>query len=101
MKEKLDKGLIFALKMKWVIMQLIVVNNNLRFGPILAASCTRLTEQQHKKTTSFFQLRFKYICCDVKLLIFCLPVIVLFDNKFDTDRFTAAVRRVFFRHPPE
>lgn len=26
-KEKLDKGLNFALKKKWVIMQLIVVNN--------------------------------------------------------------------------
>lgn len=72
-----------------------VVNNNLRLGPILAASCTRLS-QQHKITKSFFQPRFKYFCRDVKKLIFCLPVIVLFDDKFDTDRFTAAVRRVFF-----
>lgn len=49
-----------------------------------------------KKQPAFFQLRFKYICCDVKKLIFCLPVIVLFNDKFDTDRFTAAVRRAFF-----
>ena len=58
MKEKLDKGLIFALKMKWVIMQLIVVNNSLRSGPILAASYTMLSEQQHKKTTCFFSATF-------------------------------------------
>lgn len=57
-KEKLDKGLNFALKKKWVIMQLIVVNNNLRLGPILASSCTRLSEQQHEKTTSFFSATF-------------------------------------------
>ena len=49
-----------------------------------------------KKQPAFFQLRFKYICCNVKKLIFCLPVFVLFNDKFDTDRFTAAVRRVFF-----
>ena len=49
-----------------------------------------------KKQPAFFQLRFKYICRDVKKLIFCLPVIVLFNDKFDTDRFTAAVRRAFF-----
>ena len=30
------------------------------------------------------------------LFIFCLPVIVLFDDKFDTGRFTAAVRHAFF-----
>ena len=59
MKEKLDKGLIFALKTKRVITQLIVGNNSLRSGPILAASYTRLSEQQHKKN-SFFRLRFKY-----------------------------------------
>ena len=47
-------------------------------------------------TTAFFQLRFKDICCDVKKFIFCLLVIVLFDDIFDTDRFTVAVRRVFF-----
>ena len=51
-------GLIFALKMKWVIMQLIVVNNNLWLGPILASSCTRLREKQHEKTTSFLSARF-------------------------------------------
>ena len=82
-------GSIFALKMKWIIIQFIVVNNNLRSSPILAASCT--------KEPAFFRLRFKYICCDAKKFIFCLPVIVLFDDKFDTDRgFTAAVRRAFF-----
>lgn len=32
----------------------------------------------------------------LKKLIFCLPVFVLFNDKFDTDRFTAAVRRAFF-----
>ena len=48
MKEKPDKGILFALKMKRVIMQLIAVNNNLRSGPILAASCMRLSDQQHK-----------------------------------------------------
>ena len=75
--------------MKWIIIQLIVVNNNLRSSPILAASCT-------KEQPAFFRLCFKYICWDVKKFIFCLPVIVLFDDKFETDRdFTAAVRRAF------
>ena len=32
----------------------------------------------------------------LKKFIFCLPVIVLFNDKFDTDRFKAAVRRAFF-----
>ena len=32
----------------------------------------------------------------LKKFIFCLPVIDLFDDKFDTDRFKAAVRRAFF-----
>lgn len=32
----------------------------------------------------------------LKKFIFCLPVIDLFDVKFDTDRFKAAVRRAFF-----
>ena len=32
----------------------------------------------------------------LKKFIFCLPVIVLFDDKFDADRFKAAVRRPFF-----
>lgn len=31
----------------------------------------------------------------LKKFIFCLPVIDLFDDKFDTDRFKAAVRRAF------
>ena len=43
----------------------------------------------------FFQQRFKDICCDVKKFVLYLLVIILFDDKFDTDRFTAAVRRAF------
>ena len=44
----------------------------------------------------FFQQRFKDICCDVKKFVLYLLVIILFDDKFDTDRFTGGVRRAFF-----